>query len=502
MNPQVASPMTISKFTILAFEDLGWYKGVNAEQLYTYLKGDGCSSITGMECKTESQEYCSRQEWGHDHCYPNRLGKGACGSSGTFMGSCGYVRPKTNALCIKESDSNHKTFSFESYGAHSRCFLAEKRSNDFDAACLRSRCKNNKVEIQFGKEVFTCPSAGKHQVDLDVFKGKVDCPAYSEICEELLEERCPFDCYGQGFCMSDNTCQCLSGFTGKDCNDGLEKEIDPFVTEFEKGKEKKPENEDEKTPEEDPEEEEEEEDEKEEEEEDEDPEQEDPEVMDPKALQLIKKIKKISTNQLSKLQVNDEMIMFHILRVDKLISTKGATTAKLDAYKKKLEEKLESLATKLENTHQTLHDLETDLNELLTATQLANFAKEFLAFEEQRYQNVKKTVIAKLQYWEDRYAARADRYQKRIQKLENRKDRCNSSWCTETYEGKIEKVQKMFDFNVTLSDFCKNQKELKQTEAAIKGAEPSAIGFDGVEEAEMDMAKEMKVESSIFKIRN
>merc|ERR1712072_139973 len=114
--------------------------------------------------------------------------------------------------------------------------------------------------------------------------GKVDCPAYNEICEELLEERCPFDCYGQGFCMSDNTCQCLSGFTGKDCNDGLEKDIDPFVTEYEKGNEKKPEEEDEKTPEEDPEE-------KEEEEEDEDPEEEDPEVMDPKAVELIKKIK-------------------------------------------------------------------------------------------------------------------------------------------------------------------------------------------------------------------
>jgi ribosomal protein L12E/L44/L45/RPP1/RPP2 len=49
------------------------------------------------------------------------------------------------------------------------------------------------------------------------------------------------DCYGQGYCMSDKTCQCLSGFSGKDCNKGLEKDTDPFVTEYEQGSEEKPE---------------------------------------------------------------------------------------------------------------------------------------------------------------------------------------------------------------------------------------------------------------------
>merc|ERR1711874_911167 len=48
----------------------------------------------------------------------------------------------------------------------------------------------------------------------------------------IMEERCPMDCYGQGMCMHDNTCQCLHGFTGDDCNKGLPKEQDPFVTSF------------------------------------------------------------------------------------------------------------------------------------------------------------------------------------------------------------------------------------------------------------------------------
>merc|ERR1711874_302371 len=48
----------------------------------------------------------------------------------------------------------------------------------------------------------------------------------------IMEERCPMDCYGQGMCMHNNTCQCLHGFTGDDCNKGLPKEQDPFVTSF------------------------------------------------------------------------------------------------------------------------------------------------------------------------------------------------------------------------------------------------------------------------------
>merc|ERR1719456_1590537 len=47
-----------------------------------------------------------------------------------------------------------------------------------------------------------------------------------------MEARCPMDCYGQGMCMADKTCQCLAPFSGEDCNDGLPKEQDPFVTGF------------------------------------------------------------------------------------------------------------------------------------------------------------------------------------------------------------------------------------------------------------------------------
>merc|ERR1712194_945029 len=199
----------------------------------TYLKGDGCHTIKGGECNsTKSDEFCSSEDWGKDHCYPNKLGKGSCGRSSTFMGSCGLVMPSFNALCTVENNGNRKNFNFESYGAHSRCVMADKGQNNYNAACLRMRCTADKVEIQFGDEVHTCAGSGPQKVTTKSYTGTVKCPAFSEMCTEVLDKRCPMDCYGQGYCMANGTCQCLGGFTGDDCNKGLPKEQDPFVTDY------------------------------------------------------------------------------------------------------------------------------------------------------------------------------------------------------------------------------------------------------------------------------
>jgi len=40
------------------------------------------------------------------------------------------------------------------------------------------------------------------------------------------------DCYGQGYCMANQTCQCFSGFSGKDCNAGLPEDKNTFVTDY------------------------------------------------------------------------------------------------------------------------------------------------------------------------------------------------------------------------------------------------------------------------------
>lgn len=179
MNPQVASPMRISEFTMKAFEDMGFYKTDSGAQLYNYLKGSGCKHIVGNECTGESSEYCSNEEWGHDHCYTNNMMKGSCGKSSTFVPKCSYLEPKYNALCTRPDQFNHIKFKdLESYGAHSRCLMIAKNSQNFDAGCFRTRCnaQTNKVEIKFGETVFTCEKEGNVQINIPEFKGFVKCP--------------------------------------------------------------------------------------------------------------------------------------------------------------------------------------------------------------------------------------------------------------------------------------------------------------------------------------
>jgi len=279
MNPQVASPMIISEFTIKLLEDLGWYRGDNAHQNYTFLKNDGCGNITNMECNAEkSEEFCTSADFNQDHCHPNKMMKAHCGRSSTFTKNCGYMNATHSAMChVKLENGNRKSFSFESYGPHSRCIMTKKSTNNYDAACLRVRCKNDAVEIKIGDEVFKCPGEGTHNVNLNSYQGSIKCPSFNDMCTEVMDKKCPMDCYGQGYCMANNTCQCLDGFTGADCNAGRAKDNDPFVNdendkkEEDEEKEKEEEKEDEEEKEkEDEEKEKEDEEEKDDEEEDED----------------------------------------------------------------------------------------------------------------------------------------------------------------------------------------------------------------------------------------
>merc|ERR1712118_466910 len=107
-----------------------------------------------------------------------------------------------------------------SFGAHSRCLMTESSNNRYNAACLRMRCSKTNVEIQFGSEVHTCKTNGVEDVKTSVYTGKIQCPSFTEMCDEVLDHRCPLDCYGNGLCMKDKTCQCFATFTGADCNEG------------------------------------------------------------------------------------------------------------------------------------------------------------------------------------------------------------------------------------------------------------------------------------------
>merc|ERR1712050_116834 len=165
------------------------------------------------------------------------MGKARCNRN-YFTDVCYYVSPIGSGLCTLASEGeNNKKFSFEDYGPHSRCFMAEKNSK-FSAACLRTRCENGKVEFQINGKTITCEKEGEMMVDVDGFKGKIQCPSAEYMCKEVMADRCPLDCSGNGYCMKgsngNNQCQCMAGYSGSDCNTctNCKKETNPFVTDY------------------------------------------------------------------------------------------------------------------------------------------------------------------------------------------------------------------------------------------------------------------------------
>merc|ERR1712183_1018437 len=126
-----------------------------------------------------------------------------------------------------ELGNNVKAFSFENYGAHSRCAMIQNQAEEMDAACLRMQCNATQVVVKIEDKVYNCPPEGGFiTIGPASFQGKLECPSYEEMCEESLDHRCSFDCSGSGYCMADRTCQCLHGFLGVDCNYYGKKETD------------------------------------------------------------------------------------------------------------------------------------------------------------------------------------------------------------------------------------------------------------------------------------
>jgi len=48
------------------------------------------------------------------------------------------------------------------------------------------------------------------------YNGYLQCPDNTAFCE-YWDYRCPMDCFGNGMCMLDKTCQCFKGYSGCEC---------------------------------------------------------------------------------------------------------------------------------------------------------------------------------------------------------------------------------------------------------------------------------------------
>ena len=112
----------------------------------------------------------------------------------------------------------------EIYGPHSRCFQIEH--SDFEglhAKCYQaavngdlSQCNNGVIEVKTtaSETGYFCFRSGE-MVEMDNGH-KLKCPNVELFCS-YFSRRCPKDCSGNGYCLADQNCFCLNGFSGEDC---------------------------------------------------------------------------------------------------------------------------------------------------------------------------------------------------------------------------------------------------------------------------------------------
>ena len=50
------------------------------------------------------------------------------------------------------------------------------------------------------------------------FTGQIDCPDPAEFCDLFVHQKCKYNCFGKGTCLSDLTCDCDIGWEGDYCS--------------------------------------------------------------------------------------------------------------------------------------------------------------------------------------------------------------------------------------------------------------------------------------------
>merc|ERR1712130_893966 len=280
---------------------------------------------------------------------------------------------------------------------------------------------------------------GEHDVNLSAYKGKIKCPSFKEMCNEVMDHRCPMDCYSQGFCMADRTCQCLGGFSGDDCNKGLPKETDPFVTGFDIRNKKKDDSP--KKDEDDRESEEEKEDEEEDTDEDD---QEDEDTKSARAIELEERIAKYQPhldNRIKKVRLYEIEIKLANECIKMKPYNKNSCERILNFYTKRLERivKFRDQIKKMIDAMET--ELEQELSEKLNKKREEK-QKELLA---ERTIKILDYLIGRLKRIKNYKLRLIGIYEKWVSYFESRKKRMSTRFA-KWYDSIIEKYTKMIDY--------------------------------------------------------
>lgn len=233
----------ISDITLALFEDSGFYKiDYYAAELFRFGKNKGCEFFN-KKCIEDGKvlfenEFCFYS--GEPKCTQSRISRGECivynlsiyniilpekyqYFNNSDLGGYPYTDfcPVSD---IKEEDnlnnddylplscntgiSNLPLDYGEKIGDNSFCFVSSllpKSSNykvENKAICYDIECDNNKKQIiiHLGDSNLICPENGGN-LSFDGFKGELNCPKYSDICDFKNNDMCNemFDCISNRF---------------------------------------------------------------------------------------------------------------------------------------------------------------------------------------------------------------------------------------------------------------------------------------------------------------
>jgi len=222
MTSPLVYQQSYSEFTLALLEGTGWYvPDYSYADPYWFGQGEGCGFLTDDCPNTNYDEWCSGTSRG---CTVQGRGAGTC-SADIRSDSCRYQYPNVNYDCENPNAENYGRYtSIQYFGRDqgSKCFtgtLSETSTSDSSTTfCLKYQCVGSglstTLRVYLGEKYYTCKYKGIYRPS--GYKGYFDCPDPLTFCSTVGAPTCPRGCMGRGTCV-DGTCQCKTGFTGKDC---------------------------------------------------------------------------------------------------------------------------------------------------------------------------------------------------------------------------------------------------------------------------------------------
>ena len=197
----------VSGFTLSLMEDTGWYTvNYKLEEFFTFKKGAGCDAVAKEDfnrCEIKGKQGCFYERDHQSVCYKDFFG-------GPNLQEIAIAK----TYCRDKNMKKSKTFFYESYGNHSKCFIGDLKrkwgdksiitssgSFCFDAVCEGSQ---KKLYLKIGEDTYDCSKKENIEIDTEFLFGTVECPGYATVC--MHYSLCSAECELTGRCLIEGNC--------------------------------------------------------------------------------------------------------------------------------------------------------------------------------------------------------------------------------------------------------------------------------------------------------